>query len=76
MIGASPLTIPETIARRISGPVPFWLLACERALLFGQAKRASRERAFSRDSFHSPKQESSFAGYLVAQVANCETNIF
>ena len=45
-------------------------LACEQALLFGQAKRASRERvsegplplaalplarAFSRDSFHSPK---------------------
>ena len=44
------------------------VIACEQALLFGQAKRASRERAregpiedrltrtFSRDSFHSPKQ--------------------
>ena len=43
-------------------------IACEQALLFGQAKRVSRERAsegplpalplaraFSRDSFHSPK---------------------
>ena len=43
-------------------------VACEQALLFGQAKRASRERAsegrlaasplacaFSPDSFHSPK---------------------
>ena len=45
-------------------------LACEQAILFGQAKRASRERAsegplplaasplalaFSRDSVHSPK---------------------
>ena len=44
------------------------VIACEQALLFGQAKRASRERAregpieerlartFSRDSFHLPKQ--------------------
>ena len=39
-----------------------WLLACEQAPLFGQARQASRERAseglaraFSRDSFHSPK---------------------
>ena len=44
------------------------VIACEEALLFGQAKRASRERAregpieerlartFSRDSFHSPKR--------------------
>ena len=44
------------------------VIACEHALLFAQAKRASRERAregpiedrltrtFSRDSFHSPKQ--------------------
>ena len=61
-------------------------LACEQALLFGQAKRASRERAsegpkkgeltsfplplaalplaraFSRDPFYSPKQESLLAG--------------
>ena len=44
------------------------VIACEQALLFGRAKRASRERAregpieerlartFSRDSFHLPKQ--------------------
>ena len=61
------------------------VLACEQALLFGQAKRASRElasegpkkgelsfplplvalplaRAFSRDPFYSPKQESLLAG--------------
>ena len=33
-------------------------VACEQALLFGQAKRASR------DPFHSPKQESLLAGYV------------
>ena len=43
-------------------------IACEQALLFGQAKQALQEhasplsRAFSRDSFHSPKWESLFAG--------------
>ena len=54
-----------------------WSLACEQALLFGQAKRASRERAiwaseaslartraFSRDPFYSPKQESLLTGYV------------
>ena len=31
------------------------VVACEQALLFGQAKRPSRERALSRDSLHSSK---------------------
>ena len=38
-------------------------LACEQALLFGQAKRASR------DLFHSPKQESLLTGYHKTKIS-------
>ena len=61
-----------------SGPVRLQIVAFEQALLFGLAKWASRERAsegplaasplaraFSRDSFNSPKWESLLAGYLL-----------
>ena len=60
-----------TILRRKRGLglLTVYKLACEQALLFGRAKRVSREprplaRAFSRGSLRSPKQESLLAGYL------------